>query len=71
MVAFSGEVEFNDADPDSAAFMDQKFTEHNMNPDLKGREMRKAFDSDDYQVMLVVTSSKRALISKTLRHVCG
>jgi type I restriction enzyme R subunit len=24
-----------------------------MNPNLKGREMRKAFDSDDYQVMLV------------------
>ena len=24
-----------------------------MNPDLKGRDMRKAFDSDDYQVMLV------------------
>ncbi|ADT87855.1 type I restriction endonuclease subunit R [Vibrio furnissii] len=53
MVAFSGEVEFNDADPDSTAFMDQKFTEHNMNPDLKGRELRKAFNSDDYQVMLV------------------
>ncbi|MCE9822606.1 DEAD/DEAH box helicase family protein [Vibrio sp. YT-17] len=53
MVAFSGEVEFNAADPDSTAFMDQKFTEHNMNPDLKGREMRKAFNTDDYQVMLV------------------
>lgn len=24
-----------------------------MNPNLKGREMRKAFDSDDYQVMIV------------------
>ncbi|CAH1569332.1 Type I restriction-modification system, restriction subunit R [Vibrio owensii] len=53
MVAFSGEVEFNAAEPDSTAFMDQKFTEHNMNPDLKGREMRKAFNTDDYQVMLV------------------
>ncbi|OEE62670.1 restriction endonuclease subunit R [Enterovibrio norvegicus] len=53
MVAFSGEVEFNPNDPDSFAFMDQKFTEKNMNPDLKGRDMRKAFDSDDYQVMLV------------------
>ncbi|MDG2671115.1 type I restriction endonuclease subunit R, partial [Vibrio parahaemolyticus] len=53
MVAFSGEVEFNAADPDSTAFMDRKFTEHNMNPDLKGREMRKAFNTDDYQVMLV------------------
>lgn len=35
MVAFSGEVEFNAADPDSTAFMDQKFTEHNMNLTLK------------------------------------
>ncbi|ANQ16277.1 restriction endonuclease subunit R [Vibrio natriegens] len=53
MVAFSGEVEFNAADPDSTAFMDHKFTEHNMNPELNKREMRVAFDSDDYQVMLV------------------
>ena len=53
MVAFSGEVEFNDSDPNSSALLGQKFTEKNMNPNLKGREMRKAFDSDDYQVMLV------------------
>ncbi|MBV7260447.1 type I restriction endonuclease subunit R [Photobacterium sp. WH24] len=53
MVAFSGEVEFHPNDPDSMALLDQKFTEHNMNPDLKGREMRNAFNSDDYQVMLV------------------
>ncbi|MBE0508059.1 MAG: type I restriction endonuclease subunit R, partial [Marinospirillum sp.] len=53
MVAFSGEVEFNAADPDSTAFLNQKFTEHSMNPELKGRNMRKAFDTDDYQVMLV------------------
>jgi len=53
MVAFSGEIEFSENDPDCGAFLDQKFTEKNMNPDLKGRDMRKAFDSDDYQVMLV------------------
>lgn len=53
MVAFSGEIEFSEHDPDSFAYMGQKFTEKNMNPDLKGRDMRKAFDSDDYQVMLV------------------
>ncbi|TXD96529.1 type I restriction endonuclease subunit R [Psychrobacter frigidicola] len=53
MVAFSGEVNFTANDPDSSALLDQKFTEHNMNPNLKGRDMRKAFDSDDYQVMLV------------------
>lgn len=53
MVAFSGEVEFNANDPDSSGLLEQKFTEKNMNPDLKGRDMRKAFDSGDYQVMLV------------------
>ncbi|WP_022952670.1 type I restriction endonuclease subunit R [Leucothrix mucor] len=53
MVAFSGEVEFNEQDPNAAALLGEKFTEHGMNPNLKGRDMRKAFDSDDYQVMIV------------------
>ena len=53
MVAFSGEVEFNNKDPNSEGLMGEKFTENNMNPHLKGRDMRKAFDSDDYQVMIV------------------
>ncbi len=53
MVAFSGEVEFNENDPNAAALLGEKFTETNMNPNLKGRDMRKAFDTDDYQVMLV------------------
>ncbi len=42
-----------ECDPDSLPFLNHKFTEMNMNPGLKGRDMRKAFDSDDYQVMLV------------------
>lgn len=46
MVAFSGEVN----DPD---LPEQPFTENNMNPNLRGRDMRKAFDTNDYQVMLV------------------
>ncbi|PXX11674.1 type I restriction enzyme R subunit [Nitrosomonas ureae] len=53
MVAFSGEVEFSEKDPNAAALLGEKFTESNMNPDLKGRDMRKAFDTDDYQVMIV------------------
>ena len=53
MVAFSGEVEFTENDADSSHLLGQKFTESNMNPNLKGREMRKAFDSDDFQVMIV------------------
>ncbi len=46
MVAFSGEVN----DPD---YPDMDFTERNMNPALNGRDMRKAFDTNDFQVMLV------------------
>jgi len=53
MVAFSGEVEFNEKDPNVDGLLGEKFTESNMNPNLKGRDMRKAFDSDDYQVMIV------------------
>ncbi|MEN6671207.1 DEAD/DEAH box helicase family protein [Psychrobacter sp. B38] len=53
MVAFSGEVTFDDNDPDSSILIDKTFTEYNMNIGLKGRDLRKAFDSDDYQVMLV------------------
>jgi len=53
MVAFSGEVEFTENDADSSHLLGHKFTESNMNPNLKGREMRKAFDSDDFQVMIV------------------
>ena len=33
--------------------MDSGFTEHTMNPGLKGRSLAKAFGSDDYQIMLV------------------
>ena len=46
MVAFSGEVNDRESGP-------EPFTEKNMNPGLNGRDMRKAFDTDDYQVMLV------------------
>lgn len=53
MVAFSGEVEFHEDDHNSFALLNQKFTEINMNPGLKGRDMRKAFDTEDYQIMLV------------------
>lgn len=53
MVAFSGEVTFSDKDPNAEGMLGKAFTESNMNPNLKGRDMRKAFDSDDYQVMIV------------------
>lgn len=53
MVAFSGEVEFGASDPNSEGLLGEKFTELGMNPGLKGRDMRKAFDTDEYQVMIV------------------
>ncbi|WP_204369186.1 type I restriction endonuclease subunit R [Methylocucumis oryzae] len=53
LVAFSGEVEFNSKDPNTEGLMGEKFSESSMNPNLKSRDMRKAFDTDDYQVMLV------------------
>jgi type I restriction enzyme, R subunit len=47
MVAFSGKV------LDDGEGMMKEYTESNMNSALKGRDIRKAFDGDDYQVMLV------------------
>ena len=47
MVAFSGKI------TDTIEGIEKEYTEANMNPHLRGREMRKAFDSNDYQVMLV------------------
>ncbi len=53
MVAFSGEVEFNKDDPNCGGLLGEKFTEKGMNPGLKGRDMRKAFDTGEYHVMIV------------------
>ncbi|OOZ45824.1 restriction endonuclease subunit R [Solemya velum gill symbiont] len=46
LVAFSGDVEDKESGP-------QAFNERNMNPGLKGRDLRDAFDTDEYQVMIV------------------
>lgn len=52
MVAFSGEVPNTEVKDD--AFPDKhQFNETNTNPGLKGRDMRKAFDTRDYRVMIV------------------
>ncbi len=53
MVAFSGEVTFSATDPHCEEMLGEKFTETSMNPHLKGRDMRQAFDTADYQVMIV------------------
>jgi type I restriction enzyme, R subunit len=46
LVAFSGDVTDEDSGPDS-------FNETNMNPGLKGRDLRTAFGTNDYRVMIV------------------
>ncbi|MCV2362488.1 DEAD/DEAH box helicase family protein [Paucibacter sp. DJ1R-11] len=52
MVAFSGEVPNKDV-ADTGYALEHQFNETNLNPELKGREMRKAFDTREYQVMIV------------------
>lgn len=48
LVAFSGEVKDTDSGPDP-------FTENSpsLNPNLRGRDMREAFKTDEYQILLV------------------
>jgi type I restriction enzyme R subunit len=48
MVAFSGEVKDADSGPD--AFTE---TSQTLNPNLRGRHIRDAFDTDEYQILLV------------------
>jgi len=47
LVAFSGEVK------DTESGSNEPFTETGMNPGLKGRDLRDAFATDEFQVMLV------------------
>jgi len=70
MVAFSGEVEFTPKDPSSEAVLGKKFTESTMNPALKGRDMRKAFDTDDYQVMIVANKFQTGFDQPKLCAMC-
>ena len=53
LVAFSGEVEFTDADayPDDQVKPGDKFTEATLNPGAG--DLRKAFDTGEYRVMIV------------------
>jgi type I restriction enzyme, R subunit len=48
LVAFSGEVDDKESGPDPF-----KETSRELNPNLKGRDIRKAFEGDEYQVLLV------------------
>lgn len=46
LVAFSGNVDDAESGPEA-------FNEHNMNPNLRGRDIREAFDTNEYQIILV------------------
>ena len=63
MVAFSGEVRFSATDPHAEGLIGEKFTEAGMNPGLKGRDMRDAFDTNDYHVMIVTQKFQTGSIS--------
>jgi type I restriction enzyme R subunit len=52
MVAFSGDVP-NKEVADDQHTAEHEFNETNLNPALRGRDMRRAFDTPDYQVMIV------------------
>jgi type I restriction enzyme, R subunit len=52
MVAFSGDVGNKEVE-DSQFDEEHQFNEINMNLNLRGRDMRKAFDTNEYQVMIV------------------
>lgn len=52
MVAFSGDVPNTDVKEQSLP-SGHAFNEANLNPGLHGRDMRKAFDTPEYQVMIV------------------
>lgn len=55
LVAFSGKILGKDINDniDFSYPADEAFTEENMNPGARGRDLRKVFDSPEYQVMLV------------------
>ncbi|MBL8288003.1 MAG: type I restriction endonuclease subunit R [Rubrivivax sp.] len=52
MVAFSGDVSNAEAKEDGFP-ANHAFNETNLNPTLNGRDMRKAFDTQEYRVMIV------------------
>ena len=54
LVAFSGQILGKDINDDVFHYPDDEtFTEENINPDTRGRDLRRVFDTPEYQVMLV------------------
>ncbi len=72
MVAFSGEVQFSEKDPNAEGLLGEKFTEINMNPGLEGsgyadRLRYHGVPGDDRGEQV----PDRIRSAETLRHVCG
>jgi type I restriction enzyme R subunit len=59
LVAFSGGV----PDPDSGP---EEFTEENMNPDLRGRDLAEAFDTAEFSILLVANKFQTGFDQKLL-----
>uniref|UniRef100_UPI003AF857D6 type I restriction endonuclease subunit R n=1 Tax=Thiolapillus sp. TaxID=2017437 RepID=UPI003AF857D6 len=54
LVAFSGQILGKEINDELNRYPeDEAFTEENMNPGARGRDLRKVFDTPEYQVMLV------------------
>lgn len=54
LVAFSGQILGRNINDDLFHYPEEEsFTEENMNPDLRGRDLRRVFNTPEYQVMLV------------------
>ncbi len=70
MIAFSGDVQFSPQDPNAEALLGGSYTEVSMNPDLKGRDLRKAFDSDDFNVMIVANKFQTGFDQPKLCAMC-
>jgi type I restriction enzyme R subunit len=66
LVAFSGEV--NDSQSGSEPFSE---TSKTMNPNLKGQGIREAFNTEDYQILLVANKFQTGFDQPSVvRDVC-
>ena len=64
-MAFSGEVDDKESGHDPF-----KETSKELNPDLKGRNIREAFKGDEYQILLVANKFQTGFdASAAVRHV--
>jgi type I restriction enzyme, R subunit len=66
LVAFSGEISDAQSGPDSFSE-----TSRVLNPNLRGRDMREAFNTDEYQILLVANKFQTGFDQPLLCGICG